>query len=212
MNLQPKDITRHFQLKPVTVEHLESISNWYQDIDELALIESNLPLPINSQSLENLWQRDLEQKNPRTSYLYVICNEKHEPVGFTGLQDINYTYGSGVVFIFVQKDSRRYGLALRSIALILDLAYDQLRLHRVSTYVHCENSPSMSLIRRIGFTDEGRMREACFANGKYCDVDIVSMLAREWQECRISLSAELERTTILSIGHDENSKWSWPLK
>lgn len=212
MNRQTNGTPRLFYLKPVTARHLETIANWYQDIDELALIESNLPLPINHQSMEKIWQRDLEPKEPRTSYIYSICDAADEPVGFAGLQDINFTYGSGVVFIFVRKDSRRIGLALRSIALMLDLACDQLRLHRITTYVHSQNTPSINLINRIGFINEGTMREACFFNGEYSDVNIVSMLAQEWHACRQSLSEELDSMTILSIGHDENSRWSWPLK
>jgi RimJ/RimL family protein N-acetyltransferase len=212
MNQQSKNTPQSFYLKPLTVKHIEVISGWYQNIDELALIESNLPLPINPQSLEKFWQRDLEQKEPRTSYVYSICNEEGLPVGLTGLQDINFTYGNGVVFIFVRKENRRHGLALRSIALMLDMAFDQLRLHRITTYVHSDNTPSMSLISRIGFTQEGQMREACFNNGQHSDVNIVSMLAREWQEYRKSLSEGLDSTTILSIGHDENTRWIWPLK
>ena len=106
MNRQSNDTPRLFYLKPITARHLENIAGWYQDIDELALIESNLPLPINQKSLEKVWQRDLEPKNPRTSYIYSICDTEDEPVGFAGLQDINFTYGSGVVFIFVRKENR----------------------------------------------------------------------------------------------------------
>jgi RimJ/RimL family protein N-acetyltransferase len=115
---QQLNLSRHFNLQPVALQHLESIASWYQNIEELSLIESNLPLPVNAQSLETLWQRDLEQKAPRDSYLYAICNEAGEAVGFTGLQEINLTNGCGVVFIFVEKNNRRYGLALRSIALL----------------------------------------------------------------------------------------------
>jgi hypothetical protein len=59
MNQQPK-ASRHFNLQPVTARHLENVASWYQNIDELALIESNLPLPVSAKSLETLWQRDLQ--------------------------------------------------------------------------------------------------------------------------------------------------------
>jgi RimJ/RimL family protein N-acetyltransferase len=209
---QQLNASRHFHLLPVALHHLESIASWYQNIDELSLIESNLPLPVNAQSLEVLWRRDLEQKAPRSSYLYTICNENDEAVGFTGLQEINLTNGCAVVFIFVEKNNRRFGLGKRSIALLLDMAFEQLRLHRVATYVNSDNLPSCDLIQKSGFTDEGRMREACFFNGEYHDVNIVSMLAEEWQALRIPLSDQLDNATTLSMGNDENSKWTWPLK
>jgi RimJ/RimL family protein N-acetyltransferase len=208
---QPTDEPHHFQLKPVTVEHLQSISDWYQNLDELALIESHLPLPVNSQSLENLWKRDIDQKAPRTSYLYSICNADDEPVGFTGLQDLNLTYGSGVAFIFIEANHRRHGLALCAIALILDMAFHQLRLHRVTTFVNCDNQPSLDLIKRVGFRDEGCMRESCFFDGKYHDVNVVGLLAPEWQAHRTALSDTLDGNTRLSIGHNGDTNWSWPL-
>lgn len=110
MSLQ-LNASRHFNLQPVAVHHLESIASWYCNIDELSHMESNLPLPVNEQSLETLWQHDLEQKTPRTSYLYAICDEAGEAVGFTGLQEINLTNGCCVIFIFIEKSSRRHGLA-----------------------------------------------------------------------------------------------------
>lgn len=209
---QSSNESRHFRLKPITVQHLQYISGWYQNIDELALIESHLPLPVNPESLETLWQQDLQQKAPRTSYLYCICNAAGEPVGFTGLQDLNLIYGSGVVFVFIEKNYRRIGLALRATALLLDLAFEQLRMHRVTTYVHSDNLPSVDMIRRIGFVDEGCLRESCFFDGKYHDVNLVGLLAREWQACRTVLSNELDDNTRLSMGEDDNSEWSWPLK
>jgi hypothetical protein len=82
----------------------------------------------------------------------------------------------------------------------------------VTTYVDSDNLPSRGLIQKIGFTDEGCMREACFFNGEYHDINVVGMLAEEWQPLRIALSESLDSTTMLSIGNDESSKWSWPLK
>ena len=59
MNQQAK-ASRHFNLQPITARHLDNVASWYQNIDELALIESNLPLPVSAKSLETLWQQDLE--------------------------------------------------------------------------------------------------------------------------------------------------------
>ena len=117
MNRQIDTTQQPFYLKPISAQHLENIADWYQDIDELALIESNLPLPINPQSLEKIWQRDIEPKEPRTSYIYAICDAEDEAVGFTGLQDINFIYGSGVVFIFCSDQAEFLRWSLRQTAL-----------------------------------------------------------------------------------------------
>lgn len=207
----PETANRYFHLQPIAVSHLDRIASWYQDLDELSLIESNLPMPVNAESLQTLWQRDIEQKAPRASYLYAICNDRDEAVGFTGLQDINQTHGTAVVFIFVEKNNRRFGLALRATALLLDMAFQQLRLHRVTTYVDSNNEPSIALIRKLGFTDEGRMREACFFRGGYHDVNVVGMLVDEWEARRGALSESMQRGTLLTMSRDVDSRWAWPL-
>ena len=191
---------------------MERIAEWYEDIEDLVLIESKLPVPVNAQALEKAWQQDLVDTEPRSSHVFSICDENFEPIGYTGLQDINYAHGNGVVFVYIRKDKRRGGVALRSVALMLDLAFDQLRLHRVTTYVHARNNASVSLIKRMGFVDEGCMRESCFFDGEFSDVNIVGTLSREWLTVRRSLSEALDGQVVVAFGRNADSRWRWPLK
>ena len=91
----PQSATRRFHLEPVAVTHQERIASWYRDLDELLLIESNLPMPVNSESLKTLWRRDIEQKAPRIGYLFAPYDDCDKAVGFTEVQDINLTHGTG---------------------------------------------------------------------------------------------------------------------
>ena len=212
MNQQRENNGQHFCLKPLTASDVEHIAVWYEDINDLALIESRIPVPLNAQSLEKLWQNDLVQTEPRTCYLFSICDEDGEPFGHTGLQEINYTDGHGIIFIYVRKDMRRCGLALRAMALTLDIAFYQLRLHRVTTYVHANNLPSAKLVKRLGFIDEGCMREGFFYDGEYGDVNMVGLLAEEWENTRGPLSDALDNKVVVAFGRDTESRWIWPLK
>ena len=151
MNQQRDNNDQHFYLKPLTASDVELIALWYEDIKDLALIESKIPVPLNAQSLEKMWQSYLVQTEPRIGYLFSVCDEDGVPIGHTGLQGINYADGNGVIFIYIRKDMRRCGAALRTMALLLDLAFYQLRLHRITTYVLADNLPSVGLVKRLGF-------------------------------------------------------------
>lgn len=212
MNQQSDRDQKHFYLKPLTVSDVEHIAVWYEDIKDLALIESKLSVPLNTRSLEKLWQNDLVHSEPGTDYLFSICDEDAEPIGHTGLQDISYANGNGVIFIYIKKDRRRDGVAVRTMALILDLAFFQLRLHRITTYVHSDNFPSAGLVKRLGFTDEGCMREGYFYDGEYGDVNIVGLLSNEWAASRGPLSDNLDSKVDVAFGRDTGSRWLWPLK
>ena len=211
MNQQRDNNGRHYFLKPLTARDVEHIAVWYEDIKDLALIESKLAVPLNAQSLEKLWQSDLVQTEPCTSYLFSICDQDGEPIGHTGLQEINYADGNGVIFIYIKKDMRRCGVGLRTMALMLDLAFYQLRLHRMTTYVHANNIPSADLVKRLGFTDEGCMREGYFFDGEYGDVNIVGLLSKEWATSRGPLSDSLDDKVDVAFGREAGSRWIWPL-
>jgi len=212
MNQQRDSDNQHYYLKPLCASDVEQIAVWYEDIKGLALIESNLPVPLNPRSLEKLWQDDLVHTEPGTDYLFSICNEDGDPIGHTGLQNINYADGNGVIFIYIRNDRRRSGVALRSMALMLDLAFLRLRLHRITTYVHTDNIPSASLVKRLGFMAEGCMREAYFFDGEYGDVNIVGLLSKEWRECRGPLSDVLDHKVDVAFGRSTGSRWIWPLE
>ena len=212
MNQQRDNNDQHFYLKPLTASDVELIALWYEDIKDLALIESKIPVPLNAQSLEKMWQSYLVQTEPRIGYLFSVCDEDGVPIGHTGLQGINYADGNGVIFIYIRKDMRRCGAALRTMALLLDLAFYQLRLHRITTYVLADNLPSVGLVKRLGFIDEGCMREGYFYDGEYGDVNIVGLLAEEWGSSRAPLSGTLDNKLDVAFGRDSGSRWTWPLK
>jgi RimJ/RimL family protein N-acetyltransferase len=212
MNQQRDSNGQHFYLKPLTASDVEHIAVWYEDIKDLALIESKLSVPLNAQSLEKLWQNDLVHTEPRTSYLFSICDEGGELIGHIGLQDINYADGHGVIFIYISKDKRRCGVGLRAMALMLDLAFSQLRLHRITTYVHTDNLPSAGLVERLGFVVEGCMREAYFYDGEYGDVSVVGLLSKEWGTSRGPLNDALDNRVDVAFGRNSGSRWAWPLR
>jgi len=211
MNQQRDNNGQHFCLKPLTTSDVEHIAAWYEDINDLALIESRIPVPLNAQSLEKMWHNYLLQTEPRTGHLFSICDEDSEPFGHTGLQAINYANGNGIIFVYIRKDMRRCGLALRAMALTLDIAFYQLRLHRITTYVLANNIPSVSLVKRLGFIDEGCMRDEYFYDGEYGDVNMVGLLAEEWENTRSPLSNALDNNVAIAFGRDKQSRWSWPL-
>ena len=96
-------------------------------------------------------------------------------------------------------------------ALMLDLAFYQLRLHRITTYVHANNTPSADLVKRLGFTDEGCLREGYFFDGEYGDVNIIGLLSKEWGTSRGPLSDTLDSKVDVAFGRDTGSGWIWPL-
>jgi ribosomal-protein-serine acetyltransferase len=81
------------------------------------------------------------------------------------------------------------GLVTRACAAMLDLAFGKLQLHRVTIRAAVSNAPSRAVAERLGFTEEGVLREAGLVDtGDYLDLVVYGLLDREWPERRAGVA------------------------
>ena len=65
---------------------------------------------------------------------------------------------------------------------ILSFGFNELNLHRITGRVLSSNIKSIAFHRRLGFTNEGKLRLHHFTNSGYRDVDIFGLLRSEWKD------------------------------
>ncbi len=63
----------------------------------------------------------------------------------------------------------RRGHMVEAVSLVLDYAFDDLRLHRVEAACLVHNEPSRNLLLKIGFTEEGVARQYLCIDGRWQD-------------------------------------------
>jgi RimJ/RimL family protein N-acetyltransferase len=63
---------------------------------------------------------------------------------------------------------------------LLRHAFGTLGLHRVFLQVNVTNQSAIKLYRRLGFVEEGTMRAAAFADGRFVDRLLLSLLSHEF--------------------------------
>lgn len=64
---------------------------------------------------------------------------------------------------------------------ILSFGFNDLKLHRVTGRVLSNNTRSILFHKRMGFTNEGKLRLHHFTQSGYRDVDLFGILATEWE-------------------------------
>ncbi|MEM8651203.1 MAG: GNAT family protein [Pseudomonadota bacterium] len=173
-----------FRFRPLNVEDLSHISGWLEDFDDVSWFERSLPVPVSKESVTENWKPDIECTDPRKSFWFLLEDNYGNPAGICGLQGINYIHGDAVIPVFVAKEYRNKGLAVAMIILLCDLAFGQLRLHRLSTLYRAGHEITEKLVACSGFVEEGRVREGWFAGGKHHDIVQVGMLKTEWEHQR----------------------------
>jgi RimJ/RimL family protein N-acetyltransferase len=72
------------------------------------------------------------------------------------------------------------GYAQEAVRRLLTWGFDSLQLHRVEADIDPGNLASASLLTRLGFQLEGRLRERWIVDGQVSDSAIYGLLAHEW--------------------------------
>lgn len=97
-----------------------------------------------------------------------------------------YSWHLGRPFGVIGYDlARRYwrqGIMTEAIGALLHFGFEVRNLHRVEARVRLGNEASMRLLQRLGFQEEGLLRECLFLNHHFFDVKIFSLLQSEYSK------------------------------
>ena len=198
-------------IRALELGDIDAIATWFDDPEDVSLFERSSPMPIGREARRAGWKEDLTASaSPAKAFWYIACNGKGEPVAIGGLQAVNYFHGDAVLPMFVARQMRGKGIGIRMIGLLLDIAFDSLRLARVTTYYRDDNEISAKLTRRASFAEEGRMRNAWFYDGVHLDMIVVGVLREEWAKRRIVLQDELDANVVLRFGSGTTDRLTWP--
>jgi ribosomal-protein-serine acetyltransferase len=58
----------------------------------------------------------------------------------------------------------------------IDILFDKLKLHKVLIDAATENTKSIAVAKRLGFTHEGTLREQQFLNNRYYDIEVFGLI------------------------------------
>lgn len=77
-------------------------------------------------------------------------------------------------------DHRRKGYATEAVVMLLRFMFAERRYHKCEARILAHNEPSLALHRKLGFVDEGRLREHAFLGGRHHDLVVMGILAEEF--------------------------------
>ncbi len=206
----PDKSTNLFTLRPLEKADLEVVAHWFRDIADLACFDRASRIPLNVPSTQNAWDKTINVLSENGKCWFAIVSETNQIVGIAGLDGISSPNRDAVVALFIDKSVRRKGVGIRAGALVIDFAFRQLGLHRVTSYYRADNVRSVDLLQQLGFEVEGRMRQAWFADGRHFDMIVVGLLQNEWEKKRTKVARELCPETTVAFCETPSPGWIWP--
>jgi ribosomal-protein-alanine N-acetyltransferase len=70
---------------------------------------------------------------------------------------------------------------MEALRTVISNGFAQMRLNRIEALVYVENGRSIQLLRRLGFKQEGVLREYLYSDGRFYDHYLFALLQKEWE-------------------------------
>ena len=90
----------------------------------------------------------------------------------------------GEVGYWIRSSETRKGVATEAAARILQVAFDELDLHRVVLRIAVGNRGSERVAEKLGFAREGLLREELQVNGEWMDHSVWGLLEHEYRSMK----------------------------
>lgn len=157
----------------------KQLINWINSEEFLIQWSGNaFTFPLDEQQLEKY----IESANSLA--FKVVDEETSDVIGHISLgqiDNINKSARIGKVLVGNTK-MRGRSIGKHMMKAVLHIAFDELKLHRVTLVVYDFNTSAISCYEKIGFVKEGLLRESKRVGETYWNLWEMSMLEYEWKK------------------------------
>jgi ribosomal-protein-serine acetyltransferase len=111
-------------------------------------------------------------------------------VGVISLKSIDLANRNASLGYYLAATHQGRGLVTEACRILLDYAFGELQLNRVDILCAPGNARSRAIPTRLGFTEEGTLREVQWLYDHYVDLVVYSMLKSEWKSNEESVAIQ----------------------
>ncbi|MBU0610221.1 MAG: GNAT family N-acetyltransferase [Armatimonadetes bacterium] len=164
-------------LRALEQTDLETLHRWMNDAEVVHFLGRRFPIS----ALEE--QRWLEREHDPTKELVLgIAVPEGRLIGSCGLHQINPCNHNAHVGIMIgEKEYWGQGYGTDALVTLCAFGFAEMNLHRVCLHVFDFNPRGIRCYEKVGFVQEGRMREAIYKHGAYQDILEMGLLREEFR-------------------------------
>lgn len=165
-------------LRGIERNDLPKIAEWLND-SEVTYYMVMGAQPTQVEYLEQQWEKEICDAAVCT---FAICDlEDGTMVGWCGLYGIHPVSHRAEFRVFIgDKSCWNKGFATDVGYVLVKYAFEQLNLNKVTLGVNASSEAAVNCYEKVGFVEEGVLREEIYRNGQYYDAVRMSILKREY--------------------------------
>lgn len=170
---------RQLFFHPAGPEHAEILFRWRNQKDSLRF---NPLMPLDVEGLEK-FLRDrcgtLDELSQHISFRYMVDWDGRF-IGSVSVSEINLRFGNAEIGYQVNEEFASQGLGTQMVGEWVDKLFAETELRKISAIIAKENVGSRRLVEKLGFVQEGILRDHFLIQDKWHDEVIYSVMKKEW--------------------------------
>ncbi|KAE9398100.1 acyl-CoA N-acyltransferase [Gymnopus androsaceus JB14] len=169
--------TDRLRLRAVREADFEDLIALWNDDRIQKMLSTDFVVPLGAK-LEKLVR---EMSSSALFYAIIETKDSHEFVGFISLWDAQTKNRDARLGMALLPSFWGRGYATELLRFVIDYAFRQLALHRITLNVFGNNTAAIRVYNKVGFIQEGVQRKANWGDGKWQDVIWMAVLDEDWE-------------------------------
>ena len=160
-------------------------SKWTHDAEFMRMMDVAPARPMSAAMLKKQYEKlEKEIEEKRNIFHFAIrARADDRLIGKAAVQWVEWTNSNGWLRLGIgAADDRRKSYGSQALRMLLRFSFAELNLFRVSASVPEYNEAAINLLRKFGFTEEVRRRQALERDGRRWDLLVFGLLRSEWQD------------------------------
>jgi RimJ/RimL family protein N-acetyltransferase/GrpB-like predicted nucleotidyltransferase (UPF0157 family) len=173
--------TENLFLKQISMEYQADIFRQFSDNDVNKYLVDAEPF-VSMEEAEELinWYTSPQ---PRSHHRWVIFRQTDGAfLGTCGYHNWDKNNNICEIGYDLYKDYWGKGYMTEALQEVIKFGFEKMGLNRIQGFIHTQNEKSLNVLFRLGFKQEGIIRDKHYFRGNYYDHFCLSLLKREWQE------------------------------
>lgn len=171
-------------LKLITEPDLELVLNWRNQEFIRRVMYTSRRISADEHVS---WFRRLQDNPSSRSLLFYFEGQPYGVVNINRINPYNLTCDWG---FYIGEQSAPKGLGTVLGYKALEYIFEQLQMRKVCAEVLEYNEISIRFHKKLGFVEEGSLREQVLKDGQYLDVMLLGMFARDWPRHSLNLQEQ----------------------
>ena len=168
-------------LRAFEISDLETLNKLRNDEDSFLYTLGNKY--YISKEYDKKWIEDKIFNNSLQIYLAICLDETKEIIGYTSINDIDYrnrkAQWGGIV---IDKNYAGKGIATDVGKQVLTFVFEEIGLNRLYAFVNEIHKASLRMTEKLGFKNEGIMRDFSYKQNRFHNAIILSILKKEYDK------------------------------